>query len=117
MDTIPTYKTFAMRMPHYNYYIPINVGLPNFPSPNLLRTEFTKLYAHQTFLLYSRLNVNSISCQTVSTALFGCFFTILVYSFDFSVISSLSFFVDAHCLKFGKCLGLPILSRYGHLGA
>jgi len=51
MDAIPTCKTFATRMPHYNYYS-TNIGLPSFPLPNVLRTEFAKLCTHQTFLLY-----------------------------------------------------------------
>jgi len=31
-----------------------SIHSPNFFSPNVLRTEFAKLYAHQTFLLYGK---------------------------------------------------------------
>jgi len=47
-------KTIQISTYNYNLLADESIHSPNLFSPNLLRTEFTKLYAHQTFLLYGR---------------------------------------------------------------
>jgi len=58
-------QTKTIQISTYNY----NLLAESIHSPNLLRTEFTKLYTHQTFLLYSSYHIKSLQHVTLACQL------------------------------------------------